>query len=95
MKYCCEGMREAVETCKAVRYTPQSRKYSIRFEPNGCFPIDFCPWCAKALPCDLQTKWFDVIYEEFGIPYFKLDVEEFAKEHPEFSTDEWWKKRGL
>ena len=93
-KLCCDLMSDAVNKHYIVGYDPMMRDYDISSDKFS-YTLDYCPWCATKLPTNLQTKWFDVIYEEYGIPYYDLDMDKFEKEHPEFATDEWWKKRGL
>ena len=87
-------MKNAISKDELVSYEDSFRHYGI-LHGKLMFPLYFCPWCGVKLPPRLHSKIYDVIYEEFGIPYFKLDMDEFIKDHSEFGTDEWWKKRGL
>ena len=94
-EFCCEEMEEAVNVCKVIHYDPVLRGYSLFFEPNGSFSLDFCPWCSTKLPMRLNSKIFQVIKEEYDILREDADIFEFTNVPDEFKTDEWWKKRGL
>jgi hypothetical protein len=60
-------------------------------------PMDYCPFCGKKFPNDLNDEYWDTIIKEVGAEYYPTD-ENYDKNKPlpgEFKTDEWWKKRGL
>ena len=98
MHYCCNKMSFFVEEEKVdIYYNPEFRKYSIGMK-NGTSAVQiifFCPWCGCKLPESLFDLFFDTTEKISGKKYYELDLEGFVKEHPEFQTDEWWRKRGL
>jgi hypothetical protein len=80
-------------------YDPSVRRFSIAVlkDQKAICVIDYCPYCGKKLPKELNEEWVNVILKELGLDYMKSeDTDQFIKELPEeFQTDEWWKKRGL
>ncbi len=78
-----------------IEYNPVMREYSIdvRRESAG-IRIWFCPWCNTKLPLRIRDAYYKILEEEYGIDD-DTDLEQMKRLPPEFSTDEWWKKRGL
>ena len=90
-----------------IWYEEDTRTYHIlsfkRLDDCGKYdcagwPIDYCPFCGRKLPNPLDPE--DVIYEEYGEDYVRLNNDPKYKPLPpevrkEFDSDEWWKKRGL
>ena len=86
-----------------IWYERASRSYNIfqyteRGYWSGGTSIQYCPWCGKKLPKELDP--WNTIYNEYGEDYVKYPGDPGYKELPpevkkEFETDEWWKKRNI
>ncbi len=104
--FCCDWMRYRISLTENqadgqyVFYRRCNRTYFIEAfnDSSSSTQIEYCPFCGKKLPNDLDEEWFDTIYEELGPEYLEGPHAGTppTKELPEeFKTDEWWKKRGL
>ncbi len=103
MDYCCEEVRSLVEDQETpFEYDPKVREYSIVQKPEAFreknelttgYRIAYCPHCGAKYPEDLRDEWFDIIEQKFGINGM-LD-EKMNQLPEEFTTEEWWKNRGL
>lgn len=94
-EYCCEKMKEAMESGKyGLSYEKKyAATYCARRDEFASWHWSFCPFCGKDISWKMEA-YEKVLKNEFGItdPY----DDEIEKTLPEeFLTDEWWKKRGL
>jgi hypothetical protein len=104
MKYCCPHLKNETEENegnrkKCIKYLAKFRMFAIVVdEAEEVYqPIDYCPFCGKKLPKDLNDEYWKTIIEEIDTEYYPTH-ENYDKNRPlpeEFKTDEWWKKRGL
>ncbi len=96
-KYCCEALNEILTENRAhINYFPKYREYYIdrKCDPTGAYDISHCPWCGTKLPESLRDQWFDILEKEYGLDDpWSLGQEKLVPK--EFTTDEWWKQRGL
>lgn len=103
MNYCCEDIKILIEDQETpFEYDPKIREYSIVEKPKAFrqkneltigYSIAYCPRCGEKYPENLRDEWFDIIEKKFGI-YGLLDKK--IKQLPiEFTTEEWWRKRGF
>ncbi|MCB9985165.1 MAG: hypothetical protein H6864_05695 [Micavibrio sp.] len=75
----------------AIVYSAKLRRYGLDYRPRfggGIQVINFCPWCGVRLPKELCDEWFDEL-EKLGID----DPDDGVPE--EFTSELWWRKRGL
>lgn len=100
--HCCEMMQTNVNySCEVhdnayecpdhlIFYNKVSRSYGIIIHDGGesVVKINYCPWCGKKLPKNLKDQWFSLL-DELGLEPGDEKIPE------EFTSDEWWKKRGL
>src|SRR5690348_5911143 len=97
MQHCCEYMTDALLEKKIyVGYGPRYREYFIYDKSgfNNGYLLWHCPWCAKKLPSSVRDQWFEVLEKEYNLDDPWSDEQEKLVPK-EFTTDEWWKKRGL
>jgi hypothetical protein len=93
--HCCLTMDAGLKSRKELlHYSAKWREYGVtEAGSTGCMLMDYCMFCGKRLPKELRDMWFDILEKEYGLEY---PLEEDKNKVPkEFSTDEWWKKRGL
>ena len=93
--FCCKELVNSIIDQNIIDYDNVIRSYVIAYNKGRCSALEFCPFCGTKLPEWLNSKIFDVIEEEYGIPFEKIDIVNFKNMPDEFRTDEWWKKRGL
>lgn len=77
---------------KIISYIPEFREYAIKASKSVIQQINYCPWCGKGLPKDLNDQFFDVTSKIMGRQISLKDLEALPEE---FHSDEWWKKRNL
>jgi hypothetical protein len=86
-------MEFVIKNSRSITYSPNVRHYLI--DMGDGFHREFlcCPWCSEILPRSLDDEWFNILKGEYQLkdPIF----DDADKVPAEFSTDEWWKKRGL
>ena len=93
--FCCNDLKHFTREDYIIEYEPIDRSFVIIYAKGRCTGIEFCPFCGTKLPETLNSKIFEVIEKEYGIPMGEADIFEFTNLPDEFRTDEWWKKRGL
>jgi hypothetical protein len=78
-------------------YTMTAPEYLLKKNKKTEWPtyqIAYCPICAEQFPSDLTQQRADILRNEYGIDN-PLDAHQQKLIPKEFTTDEWWKKRGL
>jgi len=97
MKHCCEYMARVLQEKKVnIGYGPCYREYFVSHKNSSTDGnlLLYCPWCAKKLPNSVRDEWFEILEKEYGLDDpWGFEQEKLIPE--EFTTDEWWKKRGL
>ena len=95
-EHCCEDMDFFLKEGKvAIDYCPIEREYSIKLPSSSAIQvINYCPWCGTSLPTSLHENYYEILQREYGIDDL-TDVHQQKRIPKEFTTDEWWKKRGL
>ncbi len=96
-KDCCNVLKEILSDNRAhIEYIPKYREYHINSKDNpiGSYYILYCPWCGKKLPKGLRKQWFKILKKEYNLDDPWSDEQEKLVPK-EFTTDEWWQKRGL
>jgi hypothetical protein len=96
--YCCEEFLKYWINDPRVpfSYSAVFRKYYYMVEKglHAILGIPACVICKKKWPNSLKYEWKATIIKELG--FDPGSKENINKEIPyEFTTDEWWKKRGL
>ena len=98
-EYCCDRMKGIMESRKYdMCYDKQFSQYLCTRRDGGVkWYWDFCPFCRTSIKS--KSEQYDkVLLKEFGISTKEdgFDFDTVLERLPdEFSTDEWWKKRGL
>lgn len=101
--FCCPEIEVLINDPESpLEYEPTRRFYSLVSVPRAyrkknelsrAFEVVYCPACGAKLPKDLSDEWFALVEKEFGITSV-LD-EKIDALPQEFTTDAWWKNRGL
>ncbi len=97
MQHCCEYMTDVLLEKKFyIGYGPCYREYFIYDKScfNAGYMLWYCPWCAKKLPSSTRDQWFEILEKEYHLDDPWSDEQEKLVPK-EFTTDEWWQKRGL
>jgi len=84
-----------------IFYNRQHRRYCLMnymgsWEDIGVLWMEYCPFCGKKLPKELDDDDMDpYLMKEYG--WTEDDCWGYPRRElpDEFKTDEWWKKRGL
>ena len=94
--HCCSNMTKYLQEQEVpLDYNPIFREYTINLNSPANLSIHFCPWCSKRLPRNLRNEFFNIIETECNIDDGVLEIFENKKLPQEFTSDVWWKKRGL
>jgi len=94
--HCCELMMKFVNDPKiGIEYNSKYREYSIDLiYMSSRQGIQNCPFCGQKLPLSLRDNYFEILQKEYNLdnPHHESQLKLIPKE---FTSDEWWKKRGL
>ncbi len=97
MTHCCNHMARTLSEKKVyINYRPHFREYFVNHKGSSSdgYVLWYCPWCGIKLPESLRDEWFDILEKEYGLDDpWSLEQEKLVPK--EFTTDEWWKQRGL
>ena len=91
-RHCCDKMDQFIFK-KVIDYEPIDRTYGILYDKRRITILEYCPWCAKAIPKRLVKEFLRTLKKEHGIEF--PDFPDLKNVPEEFRSDEWWKKRGL
>lgn len=97
MKHCCEIMTDTLSENRVyIGYQPKYREYFVHRKNDKIVVLGllYCPWCGKKLPKGLRKQWFKILKKEYNLDDPWSDEQEKLVPK-EFTTDEWWQKRGL
>lgn len=99
MEHNCELMLECLQDQRVqIKYNACFREYFIpllyKAELVAKQCIDYCPWCGKSLPQSLRELYYETLEKEYDIDD-PDDVSQRKRIPKEFTSDAWWKKRGL
>lgn len=76
-----------------LRYSPKFREYQLFLrKTTSIYGLLYCPWCGTKLPEDVRDQYYDLLINTYKIDPYDHAAENFPQE---FTSDEWWKKRGL
>ena len=95
-QHCCDLMNSFLEDLKVpIKYYPITREYMLLSRYSYAVqPLAYCPWCSKKLPEPLGKVYAELMQAQEGyVPRLDPHHQPIAPE--EFTSDEWWKKRGL
>jgi len=78
-----------------LTYSPRMREYNLALRGKYAVQgIDYCPWCGIKLPSSLRDDFFEILKNELYIED-PVEAQEQGALPQEFTTDQWWKKRGF
>ena len=92
-KICCDTMYNIIENCKVIEFVDYTREYDLVTSDKTVKALNFCPFCGQKLDKRLNTEYYDILYNEYGIEY--PEANEADKVPEEFKSDKWWRKRDL
>ena len=97
MRFCCKEMRLFIEDPRdPIRYNNKFREYYIYIpRSHNIITMAYCPWCGKKLPGSLREKYFEILEEGYGLEVDIFSIKDNPNIPEEFTSDKWWKKRGL